>query len=147
MKKSINSANSNLDACLREKATLLSELHELRKALNSSQLEHAHAMDQLALAFAKENLTKSNDETSRMLSDLQSVWAEVGLPTNERQAVRDRLKHCVEDACKNMLAEASVLRDDKKREVEKLRTHLQGMHDLLGLNGSRLSMNHSILLH
>jgi hypothetical protein len=142
LKQSIEATNSKLDACLHEKDILSSELSEARKALDLSKLEHANTMDQLALARAKENLTQSNDETSRMLSELQSVWAEVGLPMNERQAVRDRLKHCVEDACENMLVEASKFRDDKRQEVERLRTRLQDMHNLMGLNGSCTSTFH-----
>ena len=140
LKKAVESAKSQLDACVNEKASLSAELGKVREALHVSQTQHAEAMDHLALKIAQQNLTQSNDETSRMLSDLQKIWAEVGLPMNQRQVVRERLKNCVEDACSNMLAEASRLRDDKREEVEKLQSKLQAMHALLGTMDSYSSI-------
>lgn len=134
MKKVIESTSAQLQLCLQEKNTLSSELDEVRKALNYSQREYADVMDRFALNVAKQNLTQTNEETSRMLIELQKIWADIGLPMNERQAVRYRLKNCVEDACKNMLVEASKLRDDRRNEIESLKHKLQVMHASLGIN-------------
>jgi regulator of replication initiation timing len=136
LKTAIKDANSQLEACQNDNATMALELDKVRKALSSSQLEHAHAEDRLSLASAKLTLTQSNDETSRVLREIQEIWAEVGLPMKDRQAVRDRLQTCVEDACLRMLEEASELRDQKREDVKILTFRLQSMLTLLGVNDS-----------
>lgn len=134
LERDIKNANAKLEACLAEKAKISIELDETYKALNLSKLEHAKAEERLALACAKQKLTQDNDETSQMLTEMQDIWAELGMSMNDRQAVRERLLHCVEDACSNMLAEASELRESRRREVNSLRMRLHRMRNLLGIN-------------
>lgn len=143
LEKELKSAQSKLDAAVIEKSKLTAELEETREALLASRVEFAKAEERLALACSQQKLTESNEETARMLKQLQDVWADVGVSLEHRDAVRLRLLHCVEDACSNMLDEATKLRDDKNQEVSDLTRHLNEMYSALGLKET-VSITHDI---
>jgi len=140
----LKTANSMLNESQRELAVLSSKLEEVREALTASQNENAQLMDRLALSHAKQNLTQSNDETSRLLTELQEIWADVGLSMDEREAVRNRLKNCVEEACSSMVAKASQLRVEKKQQMDISKARFQNMHSLLGTYETFLTIAHKI---
>ena len=129
----VSLANKKLEACLTEKASVLTELEKIRDALSMEEEQHAKVEERMALLRSKQKLTESNDETTQMLGELQSIMAAIGMSREERDTVRYKLEHCVEDACSQMLKDAETLRDRKSEEVTKLRKRLTKMYSALSL--------------
>ena len=109
------------------------ELEDTHNALLRTQAERAEAEEKLALCLAQHKLMEPTESTSFMLRQLQDVLAAVGMPREERDSIRQKLEHCVEDACSNMLSEAESLQGEKTEIVNSKRDRLAEMHSALGL--------------
>jgi outer membrane murein-binding lipoprotein Lpp len=133
LEEEVSIANKKLKACLVEKASVLTELEKTRDTLSMEEERHAKVEEQLALLRSQQKLTESTDETAQMLRQLQEVMAAIGMSREERDSVRMKLEHCVEDACARMLDDAKTQRDRKGQKVDSLRTRLVQMHDVLGI--------------
>eukprot|EP00986_Skeletonema_menzelii_P003739 scaffold1185_cov143-Skeletonema_menzelii.AAC.33 len=133
LEEEVNIANKKVEACLAEKGSALTELEKTRDALSMEKEQHSKVEEQLALLRSQQKLTETTDETSQMLRQLQEVMAAIGMSREERDAVREKLEHCVEDACARMLDDAKTQRDHKGQQVESLRKRLLQMHGALGI--------------
>eukprot|EP00985_Skeletonema_marinoi_P007929 scaffold3536_cov203-Skeletonema_marinoi.AAC.8 len=133
LEEEVSLANKKIEAGLAENATVLTELEKTRDALSMEKEQHSKVEEQLALLRSQLKLTESTDETAQMLRQLQEVMAAIGMSREERDTVREKLEHCVEDACAQMLADAKSQRDQKGQQVDSLRERLAQMHDALGI--------------
>jgi len=133
LEEEVHATSAKLDSCLVDKAVLSTELEETRGALSLSQVEHAQASERLALLHSQQKLTESTEGTEQMLRQLQDVLAVIGMSIEDRETVRQRLEHCVEDACSKMLDEAATVRDEKIQQVNSQKDRLAEVHAALGL--------------
>lgn len=129
----IRDLEQKLDTCIMDRKTLSAELETTRDALTLSQVQHAQAEERLALLHSQQKLTESSEETQQILRQLHDVLAFIGVPMEDRDTVRQRLENCVDDACSNMISEATKLRDDKLQQVNSKRDRLAEMYALLGV--------------
>jgi hypothetical protein len=144
LEEEVSLANKKLEACLVEKASVMTELEKTRDALSMEEEQHAKVEEQMALLRSQQKLTESTDETAQMLRQLQEVMAAIGMSREERDTVRMKLEHCVEDACARMLDDAKTQRDRKSQQVDSLRKRLVQMHDALGVELQLPATQHSL---
>ena len=133
LEEEVRLANKKVEACLDEKAYVLTELEKTRESLSTERDQHSRVEERLALLRSQQKLTESTDETSQMLYQLQEVMTAIGMSKEERNVVREKLENCVEDACARMLDDAKRQRDHKDQEVDSLRKRLVQMYDALGI--------------
>jgi len=133
LEKKIQVVETKLETCLADKNDFSTELKELQTSLSEAQVLHAESEERVALLLSQQKLTESTKGTDQMLIKLQDVFKVTGTSSQERESIRQKLENCVEDACSNMLNEATSLRDEKIQEVNVQRKTLTAMYAALGL--------------
>mmetsp|Transcript_19660 Transcript_19660/g.42142 ORF Transcript_19660/g.42142 Transcript_19660/m.42142 type:complete len:965 (-) Transcript_19660:100-2994(-) len=133
LEREVRDTEGKLDSCVAEKQGLQAELEDARSSLSLSQVERAQAEERLALFHSQQKLTESTERTESTLRQLQDILALIGMSMEDREAIRQKLETCVEDAVNDALGEATHMRDAKIQQVDYQRGRLGEMHAALGL--------------
>ncbi len=146
-----NGVEQDSSFCLRELESKLASLkgeleHTCQRADNQATLvkqlkvtiaererELALAQESLALFEAAGKNLDENVEAKASLSDVQSIWEELGVPLQSRDAAKEKIKRCLEDTCNRILEDAAALRNDARRRIKIFSSRVAFISSALGV--------------
>lgn len=134
--QSLKNEKDALLASLQEKSSKCSqreiELAGLKECLAETSRREKETRERLVTVEAAGDKALHAERALRVLSDIQSVWHEIGHPTETDDDFVRSIENCLEDTCERKFSEVSTKRDELKAAVAIMVVEVQRMQSRLG---------------
>ena len=117
---------------------------ETNAKLEKTQVDLCVSNEKLTVAEVALKRSGGAKEAEETLSSLQTIWGEVGVTAEDREASRTKIDRCLENICSRLLNDANQTRSQTLTDIAKQRERLLGIYQALGLNDVAAAFEASI---
>jgi len=107
------------------------DLDEYKKKFHEIQHELAVCREKLYL-IETSNKCKNSDLKENVLSELQTIWLQLGFPLEKRELILSQIDSCLEETCNSLLRDAKTLQQKTEVKINELRIIIISMFKSLG---------------
>ena len=133
LESSLKSSNSKLEDVERVKEISEKQLKNSNMLLAVKEFELAETRETLVLSEVLLRQNGGSHSSTQTLKVLQGIWVEVGISSDEREAIRLQIMSCVEDTCTRMLEDAKKMKSSTRAKIFRLTNAIKSMQNALGL--------------
>mmetsp|Transcript_25800 Transcript_25800/g.36960 ORF Transcript_25800/g.36960 Transcript_25800/m.36960 type:complete len:1498 (+) Transcript_25800:1-4494(+) len=133
LEKDVSALMHELEKKSQQELVLSTSLEQLHVCLANRERDLAKAQEILALQEANRKNQDENAEARHLLSNLQSIWEELGVDVQSRDVARIKIERCLEETCNRLFEDATALRMETSNSIELYERRLATVRAALGI--------------
>ena len=133
-----------IELCTKAKERAEASVRETNAKLEKAQVDLCVSNEKLTVAEVALKRSGGAKEAEETLSSLQSIWGEVGVAVQDREASRMQIDRCLENTCSRLLGDANQTRSQTLVDIAQQRQRLLGIYQALGLADMAVNFEASI---